>query len=192
MAATLTKAMLDDLHKGNASISILPYPKGGVALGGLDFSNADQIFSIQDSFTLAPDDGDTSEIRIDQMREVIDFDFTEGAWNFQANIPSFATAVLDYFFEAGAAIEAGDSGAGVVKGPDGASYTGKGYKTSKAVDVSVLIVSESKKSALVIGHVKMQANPPAHDDSSSPDYIGIRGQVLVNAGGDRFAVLSQA
>ena len=35
--ATLTKAMIDDLHKGMAALSLLPYTDGGVTFSNLDF-----------------------------------------------------------------------------------------------------------------------------------------------------------
>ena len=46
--ATLTHAMLDDLHIGNASLSLKAYTPGGVDMSlGMDFSSADQIFTFQ-------------------------------------------------------------------------------------------------------------------------------------------------
>ena len=48
MAATLTQAMLDDLHIGNASLSLLAYNAAGVDIStAMDFSQADQIFTLE-------------------------------------------------------------------------------------------------------------------------------------------------
>lgn len=189
MAATLTKAMLDDLHKGNAAISILPYTSGGVNLAGLDFTGADQIFTVQDSFTLSPEDGDTTDFKVDQYDETIDFDFDEGSWTINGNIPSIATAVLDYFFEAGETISGDGS---TVTGQEGTVYSGKGYNAAKMVEASVLVESKSKKTAIVIGHVKIVVNPPAIDDHSTPAYLGFVGYVLANPKGSRFGILKAA
>lgn len=187
MAATLTKAMLDDLHKGIAAISILPYPKGGVNLNTLDWKDADQIFTVQDTFQLAPADPDTEVIRVDQRNEIIDFDFEAGDWTFTGNIPSASAEVFDYFFDQA-------ESAVTVTGQEGDSYTGKGYGESKEIEVSVLVESMSKKTAVAIAHVKLYSNPPAIDDHSTPLYEKLTGYVLANtlAGGSKFAVLKAA
>ena len=188
-SATLTKAMLDDLHKGNAAISLLPYTKGGVALPGLDFENADQVFTEQDSFTLAPADPSTNAFRVDQYDEIIDFDFENGDWTINGNIPSWATEVFDYFFNAGEDIS-GDSK--TIKGQEGIVYSGKGYKEAKEIEVSVLVESKSKKTAIVLGHVKIVVNPPAIDDHQKPGYVKFVGYVLANGTYSKFGVLKAA
>ena len=181
--ATLTKAMLDDLHKGNAAISLLAYTKGGVALAGLDFTGADQVFTEQDTFTLAPSDPTTNVFKVDQYDETIDFDFENGDWTINGNIPSWAAEVFDYFYEAGEAI------ATAIKGQEGTSYTGKGYKRAKEVEVSILVESKSKKTAIVLGHVKIVVNDPAFDDHQKPGYVKFTGYVLENGTNSRFGVL---
>lgn len=186
MSATLTKAMLDDLHKGNAAISLLPYVAGGVSLEGLNFADADQIFTEQDTFTLSPSDPSTNAFKIDQNDEAIDFDFENGDWTINGNIPSFATAVFDYFFEDGETITTG------VTGQNGTKYTGKGYGEAKEVEVSVLVESKSEKTAIVLGHVKLVANPPAIDDHQKPGYVKLVGYVLANPKGSKFGVIKAA
>lgn len=182
MAATLTKAMLDDLHKGNAAISLLPYTAGGVNLEALDFSDADQVFTEQDTFTLSPSDPSTNAFKIDQNDETIDFDFEEGDWTINGNIPSFATEVLDYFYNAGETITN-------VTGQNGTKYAGKGYNGAKEVEVSVLVESKSEKTAIVLGHVKISVNPPAIDDHQKPGYVKFVGYVLANPKGSKFGVV---
>lgn len=181
--------MLDDLHKGNAAISLLAYTSGGVALAGLDFEDANQIFTKQDTFTLAPDDPSTTAFKIDQNDETIDFDFENGDWTINGNIPSFATAVFDYFFEAGETLS-GDGN--TIKGQDGTVYSGKGYNEAKEVEVSVLVESKSKKTAIALGHVKIVVNPPAIDDHQEPGYVKFVGYVLANPGGSKFAIIKAA
>ena len=185
--ATLTHAMLEDLHKGNAAISLLPYTAGGGALAGLDFSGADQVFTEQDTFTLAPSDPDNL-YRVDQYDELIDLD--EGDWVINGNIPSFAKEVFDYFFNAGSAI-AGAGSATRIKGQEGTAYGGNGYNAPKVVDAIVLVESKSKKTAIVFGHVQFIVNNPAIDDHQKPGYVKLTGYILDNPGGDKFAILKK-
>ena len=182
--ATLTKAMLDDLHKGCAAISMLPYT-GGVALAGLDFSNADQVFTEQDTFNLSPDDSTTEDYKIDQYDEIIDSYMENGDWKMTGNIPSTSVEIFDYFFEKGEDINTGQE----VKGQGGKEYLGKGYKEAKSVEVSVLIESKSRKTAIVLGHVIMTLNPPAIENHSKPAYAKITGKIVANGNHSKFAVL---
>lgn len=187
MAATLTKAMLEDLHKGSASLSIIPYTAGGVDFTALSFADADQLYTLTGSLTLSPEDAETNPIKIDQLDETIDFDMNEGNWQLNGNIPSVSEAVLSYFFEAGAAIPAEG-----ITGPDSTKYTGKSFGKAKFVEVSILLVSESKKTAIALARVKLAVNPPAIDDMDTPAYLKMTGYVLVNPKGGKFAVLKAA
>lgn len=188
MAATLTKAMLEDLHKGCASVSLLPYTEGGVDFKSLNFQNADQVFTLSGSLTLSPSDAETNAIKIDQLDETIDFDMNEGDWQVNGNIPSIAESVLEYFFESGTEITTG----GEVLGPDGTKYTGKGFGKAKFIEVSMLLTSESGNTAIALARVKMAVNKPAIDDMDTPAYLKMTGYVLVNPKGDTFAVLKKA
>ena len=188
MAATLKKAMLEDLHKGCASVSIIPYTDGGVDFQSLSFQDADQIFTLSGSLTLSPSDAETNPIKIDQLDETIDFDMNEGDWQVNGNIPSIAEDVLAYFYESGTEISTGKE----VTGPDGSKYTGKGFGKAKFVEVSMLLTSESKKTAIALARVKMAVNKPAIDDMDNPAYLKMTGYVLVNPKGDTFAVLKKA
>ena len=116
MAATLTKAMIDDLHKGMASISLLKYPEGGVTFGTLDFSDADQIFTLKDSFSITPSDPTSEEVKIDQGDKTIDTTITTGEYKMAGQIPSVAVAVLDYFMNKKAAVTK-------IKGQEGDEYS---------------------------------------------------------------------
>ena len=64
MPATLTHAMLDDLHIGNASLSLKAYSPSGVDItAGMDFSNSDQIYPLEGSFNLTCDDASGTDIQ---------------------------------------------------------------------------------------------------------------------------------
>lgn len=186
--ATLTKAMLADLMKGNAAISMLACPANGqVTLANLDFSGADQIFSIKDSLTIAPSDPTISNIQIDQLNEIIDTDIEDGDYVINANIPSIAQAVLDYFYNAGATVSS-------MKGQTATDlYDGKGYLDRKEVWVSVLIESASKQTAVCFARVKVIVNPPARDDNSNPVYLKFAGYINANlkANEGNFVVLKK-
>lgn len=189
MAATLTKEMLQDLHRGCSAISLLSYPPDGAkylaSLSSLDFTDADQVFSIKDSFQLSPADPDTQETQIDQYDETIDYSMTEGAWEVTANLPTNSAKVLSYFFD-GAEDVTG------VKGQDGDSYEGMAFTNAKEVDVTMLIESESKQTAVILAHVRMMVSPPARDDNSTPMYLKLSGAVLVNGEGPKFATLTKS
>ena len=188
MAAKLTKAMLEDLHKGSAAISLIPYKVGGVKFTSMTFKDADQIFTLSGSLTLTNDGVNVTPTTIDQNEETIDFDMDEGDWKLTGNIPSMATAVLSYFFEEGEEITTGSE----VIGPDDTKYVGKGYNKAKFVEVSMLLTSESKKTAIGLARVKLAVTPPSIDDMDNPAYLQMTGYVLVNPGGDKFAVFKAA
>ena len=187
MPATLTKSsLLAGLTKGNATISIKTVdPASGVSLNSLSsFADADQLISIQDSFTLVPDDPTETTINIDQNDAIVETFLEEGDWSIEMNVPSFATPLFDYFFTAGTAVSS-------ITGANSVAYTGKGYgKPKENVYVSMLIENKALDVALALGVVKMSAGYPQHDDHNGPDYVKLKGKILDNPGGDRFAVLA--
>ena len=188
MAATLTKAMIDDLHKGMASISLLKYPEGGVTFGTLDFSEADQIFTLKDSFSVTPSDSTSEEVKIDQKDQTIDTTVTTGEYKMAGQIPSVATEVLDYFMSNATSVSN-------VTGQEGKNYSGKSYYIEpKEVICSVLIESASKKTAIVFAKVKFAVNGVTIENASTPAYVAFTGDVLANAkeGQGDFAVLASA
>lgn len=182
--ATLTHAMLDDLHIGNASLSLLPYSSAGVDItSGLDFSGADQIFTLEGTFNLTSDDPTSNDIRIDQHQEVIDTQIEKGGnWQMTGNIPSVAAELLGYFYDAGATIAAGTAQAPTgVKGAEGTFYTGKGFMASpNEVEVTILAESESKNTAILFPHVKLIVSKPKKDDNTNPAYLSFLGYILPN------------
>lgn len=201
MPATLTSAMLADLHSGNAAISILPYDatngtyfvaSADPVHAAVDFSAADQLFTLKDSLQLSSDDPSTNDVKIDQFDRIIDTIFEDGGnWQVQGNVPSQATALFDYFFEAGQTISTSIKGQTI----DGhyQSYKGKSYlNTKKSVEVVMLLESESRNTAIAFARVKLQVNHPAKDDDTNPGYLHFTGAVLPNkaAGQGDFAILN--
>lgn len=174
--ATLTQAMLDDLHIGNASISLMAYTAAGLDItGAVSFAEADKIYTLEGSFNLSADDASATEIRIDQHQKVIDTRIEKGGnWRMTGNIPSQAQALLEYFFTEGQAT-------GTVTGAEGSTYTGKGFlSTPEIIEASVLVESESKNTAILFAHVKMVVSPIKKDDNNNPAYLSFVGYVLPN------------
>ena len=182
--ATLTHAMLDDLHIGNACLSLLDYTPSGVDItSGLDFSSADQLYTLEDTFNLSCDDPSSTDIRIDQHREVIDVAIDKsGNWTMTGNIPSQAAALFEKFYDSGASISAGTvSSPTGVKGAEGTYYTGKGFMaTTNIVEVTILAESETKNTAILFPHVKLIVSKPKKDDNSNPLYLTFTGFILPN------------
>jgi len=171
--ATLTAAMLDDLHRGCAAISLLSY-SSGVNLATINFEGADQIFTMKDTFQINQADPTTEEIKIDQGNRTIDVDTETGEFNITGQIPSVATALYDFFYSQALAT------AGAT-GQSGTAYTGKTYfNTPKEVQCSVLVESQSKKTAVGFANVKFTA-VMEKDDNSKPMYLKFIGTVLLNS-----------
>lgn len=188
MAAKLTKAMIDDLHKGMAAISLLPYTDGGVTFSNLDFSDADQIFTLKDSFSVTPSDPTSEEIKIDQKDQTIDTTTETGEYKMAGQIPSVAVEVLDYFMNAASSVSG-------LKGQGGKTYEGKSYYIEpKEVICSVLVESASEKTAIVFAKVKFVVPGVTVEKASTPAYVAFNADILANAlaaQGD-FAVLKAA
>lgn len=181
MAATLTKAMLDDLHKGCASLSILGWT-APVALNGLDFKGADQLFSLKDSLVLSPDDPSGEGIYVDQKHMLIDYSVEPGDWTLTLNVPTSNEALYDYFFEK---LEETVS----ITGQNGETFAGTGYGSPKEVELTFGITSESGKTSIALGHVKCLASYPNIENRSTPLYAKITGHILENGTYAKFAIL---
>lgn len=186
--ATLTRAMLDDLNKGYAAISLLPYPSGGVSFEALDFSGADQLFTLKDSFQLTPSEATTEEVKIDQKDETIDTIVERGDYNMTGQIPSVAEELLSYFFPKAKSITS-------VTGQEGDVYEGASFFSEpKEVLVSVLVESESKGTSIAFAKVKLIVSGGiTKENSTQPAYLSFTGNVLANgkAGEGDFSVLKK-
>ena len=186
--ATLSKTMIDDLHKGMAALSLLPYEDKGVTFSNMDFQGADQIFTLKDSFSITPSDPTTEEVKIDQRDQTIDTTVTTGEYKMAGQIPSVAVEVLDYFMSKAADVTG-------VKGQEGDTYSGSSYYIEpKEVICSVLVESASKKTAIVFAKVKFVVPGVTVENASTPAFVGFNADVLANAMASQgdFAVLAGA
>ena len=179
MAATLTQAMLTDLNTGNAVLKLLPYTPGtGVNLavsGGIDFSDADEIFTLEDSFQITKDAPSFNAIRIDQKHRKIESSVTQGDnYTMVGNIPSIATALLDFAFEP--VTEA----VTVKDGSDTYTATAAHKFGSKEAEYTVLARSQSGNTAIVFARVKFVFSEPQHENNTTPTYVSFNAVMLPN------------
>lgn len=184
----LTDAILKDLNTGNAVLKLLPYTAGGVNLaaqGGIDFSSADEIFTLENSFQISKDAPSFTSTKIDQKHRIIETAVEAGEnYTMTGNIPSIALALLDLAFEAVT------GSISVIDGND--TYTSaKAHKFgSKEAEYTVLARSQSGNSAIVFARVKFVFSEPQHDDNTTPTYVQFNAAMLPNenASGDFVAL----
>ena len=181
-----TEGLLTQLFKGQSRFSVLPFDdvkessganEGGIAWASLDFSGADEIFTIKDSFSLTKEDDTTETIQIDQKSgATIDTEITErGEMTFEGNIPVIAAAYCNVFYNSGATI----ASAGAISGQAGTSYTGAAFGLeSKEIYATMLIENSNVDRAIAFARVKMVVAPVF--ESGSPAYLKLKGTVLTN------------
>lgn len=175
--------MLNDLNTGNAKLKLLAYVPGtGANLASMNFSDAEEIFTLENSFQIQKDKPSFSATKIDQKHKVIDSSVEAGDnYTMQGNIPSIAVALMDFAFENGSA-----AAVSIVDGSKTYSST-KAYKFgTKEIECSVLAVSQSENTAIVFGRVKFVFSEPEHDDNTTPTYVHFDAVMLPNehASGD--------
>ena len=188
----ISEAIIKDLNTGNAHLRLIPYVAGtGVNFaveGGVDFSSADELFTLENTFQLTKDAPSFNATKIDQKNKVIENSVEKGDnWLVQGHVPSIATTLMDLGFEAGAA-------SAKAKVSATKTYTGKGYYMGgKEVEYTMLAESQSGNSAIMLGRVKLVFSEPQHDDNSTPTYVHFEGPVLPNeyTGAGDFAVLKE-
>lgn len=191
MATLTNEVLLADLHKGMASLTLLPYDSTkGATFSNMDFSDGDVIITLKDTFSITPSAPTTEEIKIDQKDQVIDTTVEKGEYKMAGQIPSNAVTLFDYFMEAANANVAG------IKGKDGkTTYSGKSYYTSsREVECSVLVESASKQTAIAFARVKFVIPGVTVENTSTPAYLAFDADILANAatGEGDFAILKGA
>lgn len=177
--ATLTAAMKQDLLIGNSQLAILPYNPGVSYATPTDFSAADVLYTLEGTLNFDEGAPSTNPIRLDQKHEVIDNEFTEDQeYTVTGDIPSINLALMSFFFEEGAAVSG-------VKSPDGDfTYAGKGYGAAKTKEVVMLAVSQSKKTAIILNHVKMRLSRPKGSDNTNPMVMSFVGACVSDVNGN--------
>lgn len=181
--------MLDDLHKGCASIRLIAQTNDITAA---DFSAADQIFTLKDTFSVNQGEPAVNEIKIDQGDKTILTDVDTAEFNMSGDIPSAAKELFDYFY----ATNSGTAAAKVtvkVNSSSAADFEGYGYSTApKITNATVLVESASGKTAVVFMNVQFVVNY-VDDDQGNPQRVHFIGTILGNTGsGEDFYILKQS
>lgn len=184
---TLTKALLDNLFKGVAHISLMPFEAvkqtagsqaGGIMWKGLSFSGADEIFTIKDSFQISQADATEEDINVDQFDSAIDSTTTPGEWTFAGNIPSIAADLCKVFYQNGVAITKGTAGDGVT-GQQGTEYAGQAYFASPKEVYATMLV-ENRASSMAIAFARVKITVGLSKDDAGTAYLKMSGKILAN------------
>lgn len=183
---TLDQSLLTKLFKGQSRLSILPFAKqkqqsgdyeGGIVWADLSFQNADEMFTLKDSFTTSKADDTEEKIQIDQKNgATIDTQITErGEWNIEGNIPVITKAWGDVFYSAGSAV----AGTNPVVGQTGVSYAGQAYfMESNEVEIVMLVENANVDRSIALARIKAHLTPVF--ESGSPAYYKFKGTILAN------------
>lgn len=184
---TLTKALLENLFKGVAHISIMPFETvkqsegaqaGGIKWQGLSFNGADEIFTIKDSFQISQADATEEDINVDQFDSAIDSTTTPGEWTFSGNIPSIAADLCKVFYENGVSISKATAGNGII-GQQNVEYAGASYFASpKEVYATMLVENRASSMAIAFARVKMVVG--LSKDDAGTAYLKLSGKILAN------------
>lgn len=185
---TMTEAILDDLHTGNAEIRIKDYDaKDWETNAVIDFSGASVIYTAKDTLEVNQEQPTVSELKLDQGDRTYSSTSEAGAFTIAGLIPSVAEAVFENFMTK---YDGRDSYN--VKVSANETMAGKGYETGvKKIEGTVLLISESRKSAIVLGKVELYG---AFTGASSDAGAGINmaGTVVANPNGPDIIVLKSA
>ena len=179
--------MKRDLHIGNSQLAILPYNPTVSYSTPTDFSEADVLYTLEGTLNFDEGSPSTNPIRLDQKHEIIDNEFTEDQeYTVTGDIPSINLALMSYFFEEGSAVTG-------VKSPDGDfTYAGKSYGADKTKEVVMLAVSQSKKTAIILNHVKMRLTRPKGSDNTNPMVMSFVGVAVADVNGSVITPLPNA
>lgn len=178
MAATLTDEILQDLAIGNSSIKIVDQTD---TLSDTTFNDADRIFTMEGTLNISQGDPTKTEIKIDQSDLAIDTSYTSGEFTITGTVPASAIPLFDYFYNKSttqptitAGITASD---GVTKYNTAAAYK----LDNKRKKVTMLIESQSHKTAIVFMNVDMIVSVNWNDVKTNPLGLNFTGTVLRNS-----------
>lgn len=178
MAATLTDEILKDLAIGNSSIKMVEQTD---TLTATTFDEADRIFTTEGTLNIAQGDPTKTDVKIDQSDLAIDTSYTAGEFTITGTVPSSAIALFDYFYNKStsqptitAGITASD---GTTKYNSAAAYN----LDNKRKKVTMLLESQSNKTAIVFMNVDMIVSINWNDVKTSPLGLNFTGTVLRNS-----------
>ena len=175
MAAKLTKSILKDLMVGVSSVRLAEQTD---ILTDTTFDDADEIFTTEGTLSIAQADPTTNEIRIDQSDIAIDTSYTAGEFPITGTVPSSAIPLFDYFFNKSTTQPTLTTGITSIDGTT--KYkAATGYNLdNKRKKVTMLIESQSKKTAVVFMNVDMMVSINWGDVKTNPLGLNFTGTVL--------------
>ncbi|WP_459187304.1 hypothetical protein ACGE0T_14340 [Parabacteroides sp. APC149_11_2_Y6] len=178
MAATLTEAILNDLMMGVSSIRMVDQTD---SLTDTTFDDADQIFTTEGSLNIAQGDPTKTEIKIDQSDLAIETAYTAGEFPITGTVPSSAIELFDYFFNKSKTQPTLTTGITSIDGTT--KYkSASGYSLdNKRKRVTMLIESQSKKTAVVFMNVDMVVSINWGEVKTTPLGLNFSGTVLRNS-----------
>lgn len=176
MAATLTKAMLEDVSLGCACVKLVEQTYD---ITDTTFDNADEIYTESGTLSIDQAEDSKTEIKIDQGDQTIATTYEKGEFTITGKVPSTAIPLFEYFYSS-ASITSPTLTAGIT-GSDGTTK----YKTAKGFDISgqrkkvtMFIESESRNTALIFTNVELVPTFTWGDVKTTPIGITFNGTVL--------------
>ena len=168
MAATLTKSMLDDLRKGNASFKVIPQTYN---ITDTSFDDADQFYTIEGTLAVGGGEASITGIKIDQAKSSISETEDFSDVTVTGSIPSTALELFDFFYDKSTTQPALTTGItasdGVTKLTEASGYSLNG----KGKNVTILLESESNDTAIIFTNVKLYASAPSLTNVKSEPWV---------------------
>ena len=175
MAATLTKAMLNDLETGNAIVKIIPQTN---TITDTSFNDANTLYTADGTLTITQAQPTKTEIKVDQMDAAVAVVYEAGEFTVSGTLPTTAIEAFEYFYSKSTnqptlttGITAND---GVTKLTEATGFNLDG----KRVNVTMYIESKSGKTAIVFTNVVMIVNINWGTVKTTPFGLEFTGTVL--------------
>lgn len=188
MAATLTDAQKKDLMTGNAKVLLVEQTD---ILTDTTFADADELYTIKDSLSIVENEPTKTPIQIDQNGgETIDNVYENGETLITGSAPTAAMEIFDYFYTKSKNQPTMGTGVEI----DGTTYTkGSAYDLEKRHrKVSMVIISQSRKTAIAFMNVDLFAVFNWSNVNSTPTGVNFTGTVLGNGSNGGIIVLKTA
>lgn len=174
MAATLTEEMLQDIEMGNASVRLVEQTN---TISNTTFDEADYIYTTAGTLQIQQADASKTEFKIDQKDAAVAVNYESGEFTVGGTIPSCAIPLFDYFYNKSATQPAITA----LKAVDGVSTysSATGYNLdAKRKKVTMLVESQSKKTAIVFVNVELVTALNWGDVKTNPIGLTFTGTVL--------------
>lgn len=191
MAATLTEDILKDIEMGNACIRLVEQTD---TITATTFDGADQIFTTEGTLQITQAEPTKTEFKIDQKDAAVAVNYESGEFTLNGTVPSSAIELFDYFYNQSTTQPT--LGTGITSIDGTTKYTsGTGYNLdAKRKKVSLLVESQSKKTAIVFVNVELVTSLNWGEVKTTPIGLTFVGTVLAAtaSGVPSFIILKSA